>query len=257
MQLGLMDVYSNHGVLVIGDKVGPDGDVTLQGAFTVSSSHVLLATRGQAGLVRVCLWDGVGPRRGVEVAATRLELSDQHLSIFDIERIGLHSFATGRSGAVPIRVWVDDPGCASRVDILIGEDGDERELTSVAGRPLSSVTVSSGAEMEVADELGLILSGHDSPLGRLAAAIKLISTAPVARPAILDSRIDQVVEWSRWLNPQQSLARSRELGEFVRTEIVGLQKPVQDVEAIDLAERALQKSASSDSSVADQGGSQE
>ncbi|QSB16154.1 hypothetical protein JQS43_07585 [Natronosporangium hydrolyticum] len=242
MQIGLVDVYANHGVLVIGNKLDLDTDVTLQGAAAVSSSHVLLATRGQAGLVRVRLWNGIGPRVGTEVVVAKLELSSQYLFVFDIEKVGMHSFAAGDLGTTPIRVSVDDPGLASRVDVLIGEVHEERELTSVAGHPLFSVAVASGVEMEVADELDLILSGHDLPLNRLAAAIKLIFVSPASRPAILDSRLGQVVEWSRWLTPQQSVDRSHELGRFLRSGIASLHEPAQDVEVISLAERALAKS---------------
>ena len=241
VQIGLVDVYANHGVLVIGNRLELDADVPLRGAAAVSSSHVLLATRGQAGLVRVRLWSGVGPRVGDGVVAARLELSSQHLFVFDLEKINVHSFATGKLGEIPVKISVDDPGFASRVDILIGEEGGERELTSVAGYPLFPVTVGSGAEMEVADELDLILSGHDLPLNRLAAAIKLILTAPSARPAILDSRMDQVVEWSRWLTSQQSVGRSQELGRFLRRGIASLREPAQDEEVLSLAKTALAK----------------
>ncbi|MEO3922919.1 hypothetical protein ABGB07_03415 [Micromonosporaceae bacterium B7E4] len=243
MQIGLVDVYANHGVLVIGSEPELDADVTPQGAAVVSSSHVLLATRGQAGLVRVRLWNGIGPRVGAEVVATGLEFSNQYLFVFDIEKIGMHSFATGRLGTVPIRISVDDPGFASRVDILIGEEGEERELTCVAGHPLFPVTVASGMAMETADELDLILSGHDLPLSRLAAAIKLIVVSPGGRPAILESRIGQVVEWSRWLSPWQSIDRSHELGRFLRSGIASLHESAQDVEVLKLAEEALAKSA--------------
>ncbi|WP_433494189.1 hypothetical protein ACQP26_25380 [Micromonospora sp. CA-248089] len=241
MQIGLVDVYANHGVLVIGNRLEPDADLPLRGAAAVSSSHVLLATRGQAGLVRVRLWSGAGPRVGENVVAARLELASQHLFVFDLEKISVHSFDTGRSGDVPVRISVDDPGFASRVDILVGEEGSERDLPSVASHPLFPVTVGSDDELEVADELDLILSGHDLPLNRLAAAVKLISTAPAARPAIVDSRMDQVVEWSRWLTPQQSVGRSRELGRFLRRGIAGLREPVQDDEVLSLAETALAK----------------
>lgn len=242
MQIGLVDVYANHGVLAIGNRPELDVDVTLQGAAVVSPSQILLATRGQSGLVRVRLWNGIAPRLGVEVVATKLELLSQHLFVFDIEKIGVHSFVVDRSGTIPIRVLVDDPGFASRVDVLIGEMGEERELTTVAGHPLFSITVRSGMELEAADELDMILSGHDLPLSRVAAAIKLIVIAPAARPAILDSRLRQVVEWSRWLTPQQSVDRSRELGRLLRSGIAGLSKPVRDDEVLSLAERALSES---------------
>ena len=241
MQIGLVDVYANHGVLVIGNRLELDTDVPLQGAAAVSSSHVLLATRGQAGLVRVRLWSGAGPRVGEDVVRARLDLSGQHLFVFDIEKISVHSFATGKLGELPIKISVDDPGLASRVDILIGEEIGGRELTSVAGYPLFSVTVTSGVELEAADELGLILSGHDLPLNRLAAAVKLILATPAARPAILDSRIDQMVEWSRWLTPQQSVDHSRELGRFLRRGIASLREPAQDIDMLRLVEKALAK----------------
>jgi hypothetical protein len=96
VQVGLVDVYANHGLLVIGAEVEPDPEVALQGAAAVSSSHVLLATRGQAGLVRVRLWSGVGPLIGTEVVAAHLELPSQYLFNYDLERLGLHSFMLER-----------------------------------------------------------------------------------------------------------------------------------------------------------------
>lgn len=241
MLVGLVDVYANHGILAIGGQLDIDTDIAPKDGVGVSSSHVLVTTRGQLGLVRARLWNGIGPRIGTEVVATTLDLSDQYLFIFDIEKIGTHSFATGRLGTIPIRVSVDDPGFASRVDILIGEGGEDRELTSVAGHPLGSVTVTSGMEMEAGDELGLILSSYDLPLSRLAAAIKLIVVSPAARPAIVDARIDQVAEWSRWLTPWQPLDRSRKLGSFLLSELPRLRESMDDAEMLKLAERVLQK----------------
>ncbi|MFK4246136.1 hypothetical protein ACI2KV_24980 [Micromonospora chokoriensis] len=239
MQTGLMDVYANHGVLIIGDGLELDADVPLRGVAAASSSHILLGTRGQAGLVRVRIWDAVGPLVGESVIAARLKLHNPHLCVFDIEKISAHSFYLGRTGEIPIRVMVDDPGFASRVDVLVGVGSEERELTCVAGYPLFPVAVSSGVELEVADELDLILSGHDLPLSRLAAAIKLILSAPVVRPAIQESRTAQLAEWSRWLTPQQSIGRSRELGRFLHDEIMSLRESVEDVEVLRLAEKAL------------------
>lgn len=239
MQIGVVDIYANHGVLVIGNNPELGADVILQGVAAVSSSHLLLATRGQAGLVKVRLWSGVGPLVGTEVVAADLELLGGQLFIFDIEKIGMHSFATGKLGRTSVRVLVDDPGSASRVDLLVDGGDGQRALTSVGGYPLFAVSIESGKNFEVADELDLILSAHDLPLSRLAAAIKLIKSSPTARSAILESRIDQVIEWSRWLSFRQFVNDNRELGAFLHSEIANLADPVQDAEALGLAERIL------------------
>jgi hypothetical protein len=239
VQIGVVDAYANHGVLVIGNTPELNAGATLQGVAVASASHLLLATRGQAGLVRVRLWDHVGPLVGTEVVAADLELQDGRLFIFDIEKVGIHIFSTGRLGKVPVRALVDDPGTASRVNVLIGGPCEERELTSVEGHPLFSVSIESGTNVEVADELGIILSEHDLPLSRLAAAIKLIGNSPVARPAILESRIDQVVEWSRWLSFSQHIGESRKLRAFLHSEMPSPTRPLQDIEALGLAERML------------------
>ncbi|BCJ54144.1 hypothetical protein Asp14428_56190 [Actinoplanes sp. NBRC 14428] len=239
MLIGRSDIYANHGIIVIGAESSVDSDMVLEGAAAALPSHILVRTRGQAGLTRVQLWSGVAPRVGIEIISAELELSSQYLYVHDLENVSTHYFAMGKVGALPLTILVDDPNSAARVDVVVGGDLAERGLTEVSGYPLFPILVAAGVEVGVADELGMILSGHDMPRARLAAAIKLVAAAPALRPAIRDSRIDRMVEWSRWLTISSSLDRAKDFGKLIDLGIAGLRIPVVDADVMELAQRAL------------------
>lgn len=68
------------------------------------------------------------------------------------EELGMSRFVQhiGSAGVHRIRVAVDDPGAASRVDVVIDSGSEERALTSVDGYPLPLCVV---ADMSISVNL--------------------------------------------------------------------------------------------------------
>jgi hypothetical protein len=243
MKIGSADVYANHPTLVVGSPGDVADDLELNGAAAVGSdSQVLIATRGQAAPVKVSLWKEVGPRTGEVVFDHNLSLADQYVAVFDIERLTRFSATIGPSGRHRVLILVDDPGFASRIDVIFDSGPGRRALTAVPDLRLFDVSLPTDNELAVSDELALILSGHDIPMNRLAGAIKLIGISPVARPAIRSFWIRMVVEWIRWLSPGQSLAPSRELGVLIESRLPDGASNSIDLLAAEVASEVLRRS---------------
>ncbi|WP_146066182.1 hypothetical protein [Streptomyces sp. ZL-24] len=77
------------------------------------------------------------------------------------------------------------------------------------GYPLPQFVVAENFNLGKSDELGLILSVHDMPHNRLAAAFKVIKLASESDPSdrveiLREFRMRMVCEWLRWLAPVAS-----------------------------------------------------
>ncbi|MFD8690286.1 hypothetical protein [Streptomyces sp. NPDC059651] len=136
-------------------------------------------------------------------------LDDGAISVGDILGVSRYIQTIGAPGAHHIRVTVDDPGIASRIDVVIDSGRDGRALTSVNGYPLPRFVVADNSSLGRSDELGLILSTHDLPLNRLAASLKVIKLASESdesdRVEILrEFRMKMVREWLRWISADAS-----------------------------------------------------
>ncbi|MGW0671536.1 hypothetical protein [Streptomyces sp. NPDC002746] len=227
MMIGSASIYLNNPVLVIGATSPIGGDLALAGAVSVASSeHVLIAARAQVGPVRGRLWSRVGPREGAIVFDGELALADGAIAISDAVGSSCFSTRTSSIGLHRVQVFVDDPGNASRVDVLLDAAAEMSDLTSIPNRPLPGLRGVGDSGLAMADELGMILAAHDLPTNRLAAAVKLLRSSPVSvensrREAILAFRIRVVSEWLRWLRPEISLEVCNALGEFIKEQVSG------------------------------------
>ncbi|MFE7526350.1 hypothetical protein ACFU7Y_11565 [Kitasatospora sp. NPDC057542] len=240
MNIGSVAVYLNHPVVAIGATVPLDGKLELGGApQAASGEHVLVAARAQSGLVQVRLWSRLGPCDGAVIFDGNLLLGDGVISVADATGSSCYYTRLGAVGAHRVTVSVDDPGAASRIDVLIDSGGGKRDLTAVPGYPLPQIGGIEGSLLEPADELGLILSAHDLPFNRLAAAIKLIhSTSAVetdGRRKISPYRLRMIAEWIRWLRPALSIAKSQELADMTADRLRGDSKSDSDAVAIEAA----------------------
>ncbi|MFD3381250.1 MULTISPECIES: hypothetical protein [unclassified Streptomyces] len=147
-------------------------------------------------------------------------LDDGAIGVGDILGVSRFVQNIGEPGAHRIRVAVDAPGVASRVDVVIDSGCDGRALTSVDGLPLPQFVVAENFTLGRSDELGLILSAHDMPHNRLAASFKVIKLAaesdPLDRVKILrEFRMRMVCEWLRWLAPVASMGVASVMGSYV------------------------------------------
>ncbi|MEU5895080.1 hypothetical protein [Streptomyces venezuelae] len=138
-----------------------------------------------------------------------LVLDDGAIAVGDILGVSRFVQSVGDPGVHHIRGTVDDPGVASRVDVVIDSGRDGQSLTSVDGYPLPQFVVAEDFDLGRSDELALILSVHDMPHNRLAAAFKVIKLAsesdPLPRVEVLrEFRMRMVCEWLRWLAPVAS-----------------------------------------------------
>ncbi len=224
MNIGSVAVYLNHPVIAIGATAPLDGKLELSGApQAVSGEHVLIAARAQSGLVRVRLWHRAGLFDGVVIFNGDLTLADGVISVTDITGSSSYSTRLGEAGVHRVTIAVDDPGSASRIDVLIDSGDEERNLNSVPNYPLPRIRSVERMPLDPVDELGLILSAHDLPFNRLAAAVKLIYlTSPLGVDGlrkISPYRLRMIVEWVRRLSPFLSMEESQALVDIVADRI--------------------------------------
>ncbi|CAL9397702.1 hypothetical protein [Streptomyces sp. enrichment culture] len=246
MLIGSADIYLNHRVLRIGSNEAPTVTSPLSGAAAAASdSHIHVAARAQAGLVRVKLWNKLGPVRGTVVFDGEISLADGCIAVGDILNASSFVQNFGTAGLHRVRVSVDDPGDASRVDVIL--DPGERliSLTSVDGHTIPYEWTAGEAEIGRFDELGLVLSSHDLPLGRLSAALKIILIAhregeADSREYLRDFGIRMVVEWLRWLRDDISEAAASEVGRDISVRLRDLPALESDDNIRHLASRILE-----------------
>ncbi|MFD0328251.1 hypothetical protein ACFQZC_08530 [Streptacidiphilus monticola] len=214
-----------------------------------SGSHVQIAARAQVGPVRVRLWSKVGPGEGATVFDGVLSLEDGAIGAGDILGTAAYVQRIGTPGPHRVLISVDDPGKASRIDVMLDLGEDATDLTAIEGNPLPGVIGSSGSRLGKADELGLILSAHDLPTSRLAAAIKVVWSAPAeVKPdrteAIMVFRISVIVQWMRWLSPGLSMERCEQLGEFIAENLRGSIPANLDAHCVEIASEAIRRAES-------------
>ena len=249
MMVGAVHVFADKPYLVIGGEVpqdfidDPEGDGEDEDAAVFTGpGHVIVRSIGKAGLVRVTIWESAMPLVGEVVFDGDFDLPDGELIIGDLDETSVLSMDLAEGGSQRIVICVDDPGYASRVSI--GFDvGDERaSLPTVAGHPLPPVLVSPGVELTSSEELGLILDGHDAPLARLAAAVKML---PVPGYGDLTPDLTKVVQWLRGLGGSVRYADAQECGEQIadRMRAAGdyVGAPIADQLALEIATDALER----------------
>jgi hypothetical protein len=249
MMVGAVHVFADKPYLVIGGDVpqefidDPSGDgADDDAAVFTGPGHVIVRSIGRAGLVRATVWESAMPLIGQVIFDGEFDLPDGELIIGDLDETSVLSMDLAEAGPQRVVVCVDDPGYASRVHI--GFDiGDRRaSLPTVAGHPLPPVLVSADTEITSAEEFGLILDGHDAPLARLAAAIKML---PVPGYDELPPDLVKVVQWLRGLGGNVRYADARECGEQIadRMRAAGdyVGAPIADQLALELATDALER----------------
>jgi hypothetical protein len=220
MMVGAVDVFTDKPYLLIGAAVpqefldDPEGDGTdADAAIFTGEGHIIVRSIGRAGLVRASVWESAMPLVGEIVFDDEFDPLNGELQIGDLEQASALVMDMGETGPLRVVVCVDEPGYASRVHI--GFDiGDRRiSLPTVAGHPLPPVLVSAdGEDLSEADLFGLLLDGHDTPLARLAAAVKAI---PVPGYEETPPQLDRIVLWLRGLGGSVRLAEARACGEQI------------------------------------------
>lgn len=124
MLIASTDIYLNHGTVRLGSKEAPSAASQLGGApATASDKHIHVAARAQVGLVRVKLWNRIGPARGTVVFDGDISLADGCIAVGDILNVSTFVQGFGSPGLHRIRVSVDDPGNASRIDVILDPGG--------------------------------------------------------------------------------------------------------------------------------------
>jgi hypothetical protein len=163
MLTGAVELYSNHGVLIVGSTSWPELDWDDSPA-SADGKHVAIMTRGQVAHTRVSFWSGAMPMLGELVFDGDLDLDEYRICVGDIERQGRWTQRIGQTGPQRVVVLVDDPGHASRVHVglNIGRDAVLVPLPSTGGPTLFSVLTSERDGLALPDERGLALDGHDS-----------------------------------------------------------------------------------------------
>ncbi len=248
MMVGGVHVFADKPYLVIGGDVpqdfvdDPEGDGADEDAAVFTGpGHVIVRSIGRAGLVRVSVWESAMPMIGEVVFDGEFDLPDGELIIGDLDESSVLSMDLAEAGAQRIVVCVDDPGFASRISIGFDVGDQIVELPTVAGHPLPPVLTLPEAELTSSEELGLILDGHDAPLARLAAAIKML---PVPGYGDLPPDVVKVIQWLRGLGGAVRYADAQSSGEQIadRMRAAGdyVGAPIADQLALEIATDALE-----------------
>ncbi|MFF1837983.1 hypothetical protein ACFVXE_27795 [Streptomyces sp. NPDC058231] len=220
MLVGAVDIYANHPVVLIGSTDPPELDWDNSPACS-DGKHIVVQTRGQSALTRVSIWNRAMPAIGDVVFDGVLNVEGSRVCVSDVENLTRWVTQLVRSGSQRVVVYVDDPGHASRVHVGFGLGDRSLALTAVTNHPLPLVRVAPDGQLLRPNELGLILDGHDSPLARLAAAIKVLALPVDDRPWPNPYYIRLVTQWLRGLDSRVSLAEAEALGQ----EIAGRLRP--------------------------------
>jgi hypothetical protein len=220
MMVGAVNVFADKPYLLIGGAVpqefldDPEGDgADADAAIFTGQGHIIVRSIGRAGLVRAAVWESAMPLVGEIVFDDEFDPLNGELQIGDLDQTSALVMDLGEAGPQRVVVCVDEPGYASRVHI--GFDvGDERvSLPTVAGHPLPPVLVSAdGGELTPDEQFGLLLDGHDAPLARLAAAIKVL---PVPGYGDVPPHLAKTVLWLRGLGGDVRLAEAQACGEQI------------------------------------------
>jgi hypothetical protein len=219
MMVGAVDVFADKPYLLIGGDVpdefleDPEGDgEDDDAAIFTGPGHVIIRTIGKAGLVRATVWESAMPLVGEVVFDDQFDLSDGELLIGDLDQTSVLVMDLAEAGSLRIVVCVDDPGYASRVSIGFDVGDQTVALPTVAGHPLPPVLVSDSAEITAAEQFGLLLDGHDAPLARLAAAIRML---PVPGYDETPPDLDKIVQWLRGLGGTVRYSEAQACGEQI------------------------------------------
>lgn len=211
MLVGSVDIYANHALVVIGSPDPLELEWDEQPACG-DGRHIVVKTRGQTALTRVSVWKGAMPVVGDVVFDGVLNVEDSRVCVADLENLTRWVTRLVSPGPQRVVVCADDPGRASRVQVGF-ELGDQVvELTAVARHPLPAFVVASDETLSRPTELGLILDGHDAPLARLAAAVKVLSAPVEDGPWPRPYYVHLVVEWLRGLTGHVRLAQAEAFG---------------------------------------------
>ncbi|MFF4901105.1 hypothetical protein [Streptomyces sp. NPDC001068] len=211
MLIGSVEIYANHPVVFIGstDHLELDWD---DAPACADGRHIVVRTRGQTALTRVSVWKAAMPVIGDIVFDGVLEVEDR-VCIADLENLTRWTTRTIEPGPQRVVVCVDDPGHASRVHVGFGLGDHVLELTAVGHHPLPPVMTGPDGALSKPSELGLILDGHDSPLARLAAAVKVLAAPDEKGIALRGYHVHLVTEWLRGLAGHIHLAQAKALGQ--------------------------------------------
>jgi hypothetical protein len=209
-----VDIYANHPVVFIGSTDPPELDWDNAPACS-DGKHIVVLTRGQTALTRVSIWDRAMPLIGDVVFDGVLNVEGSRVCVADVENLTRWITRLVGSGSQRVVVCVDDPGHASLVHVGFGLGDQSVALTAVAHHPLPVVRVAPDGQLLRPNELGLILDGHDSPLARLAAAIKVLALPVEDRPWPNPYYIRLVTEWLRGLASRVSLTEAEALGQEI------------------------------------------
>ena len=228
MQIGAVQMYLGYGHIFLGATSGRDMAVfDGDGPITATDRHVRVAARPQVGLVRVRLWQGAGPRVGRLVFDGVLDLPDARFCVE--EATGLSRFVTKVSSVEPrVLVAVDDPGHASRIDVVLEPEFVPRsaQVWTSGDPPFPKLTVAPTAPRHRADVFADALNGHDFPRRRLAAALTVMGEERRVRGSeqIVAFFINDIVEWLRWLHERITWDMCRASGRML-TEQLGRRPP--------------------------------
>ncbi|WP_105975747.1 hypothetical protein [Streptomyces geranii] len=245
MLIGSTSIHLNHRVIRIGSTSPPDDVLDVRGVpLARDEKHVQIAARAQVAPVRVRLWNGIGPAEGTCQFTGTLLLEDGVLAVGDILGTSRYTQTVGAPGEYGVRIHLDDPGAASRIDVIIDSGDEEVALEGVPGRLLPNFLAASGSVIGKTDQLALVLSAHDLAVQRLGSAVKILRLAAVeddpARAEALERfRVRMICEWLRWLSPEISLGKANSFGVYILDNLRGVSVSDLDRRSVEISSEII------------------
>ncbi|GAA3807091.1 hypothetical protein ACFS5L_42475 [Streptomyces phyllanthi] len=199
MKVAEVQVFLNYGTLVVGSDSDPDFDLLDSTLPASDAHHVMLPTRAQIAPVRVRVWRGAAPEPARQIFTGDVVLATGYLTMREVLEPPFFLWPTVSAGArVTLSIGTDAWDEATDVTIVVCPTADS--LPDVRSR---SGFVASVAEISSLGRIDLVLTGHNYPEDRLAAALRILRRA--SEEEISEARvrygIATVMEWLKWLHP--------------------------------------------------------
>lgn len=219
MKIGEIEVFLNYGHLVIGSASDADFDLLVSDPPMSDTNHVILATRPQIAPVRIGLWRGAAPKSSRQIFTGDVQLSTGYVTLRESSEPPFFAWPATSAGArVTLSIGADSWDPATDITVVVEPDADS--MPDVASR---SSFVDSIAALGSLGQIDRALNGHNYPLDRLAAAMRILRNA--SHEGVSDTRVGygiaSVAEWLKWLHPAISMGIIESASEKIRNDLGG------------------------------------
>ncbi|MFC5006777.1 hypothetical protein ACFPIJ_54330 [Dactylosporangium cerinum] len=240
MLIGAFEFRTTHAALLIGSTdLLPEVELDHGQTANSDGRHVMVRSSGQFGSTNVSLWHRAMPWIGDVVFDGLLDLPDCQVFVGDVE--GQDRFVKKLGGAAAFRfvVMVDDAAQPSKIHVGINVGRVQAPATTVHGYPLPPIL--GEPDLHPLNALGVMLGEYDSPMARLAGAVKhiMLLRDELAGPS-LQFVVEQLAHWLRRLTFHTRLDQVEILGAAFLDQLSTVEE-VTDEQALSIATEMLRR----------------